>query len=494
MPLSFGSNIETQAKLAAIDKSQAVIEFNMDGTIITANANFLGAMGYALEEIQGKHHSLFVTPDHKASPEYAQFWEALNRGVFQAGEYLRVGKDGKEIWIQASYNPLLGRDGKPYKVIKFASDITAQKQQSIDHQGQIDAIGKSQAVIEFNMDGTIIKANENFLGAIGYSLDEIKGQHHRMFVEPNEAASPEYRQFWDQLNRGEYKAAEFKRIAKGGREIWIQASYNPILDHAGKPVKVVKFATDITQQVQDRFRRTEAQRTIDLDLSEITEAVSRANLQATEAAGAATQTSENVQTVAAAVEELASSIEEIKRQVNGSRDIAGQAVDQATTTNQIVSSLSESAGQIGDVVGLISDIAEQTNLLALNATIEAARAGDAGKGFAVVASEVKNLASQTGKATEEISAQISTVQSSTENAVLAIEKIAKIIGEISEISVALSSAVEEQATVTMEMASSMQTAADGVNSISSGTAQIAEATQLIDASTRKVKDASAALG
>lgn len=493
MSFSFKSNLETQAKLDAIDKSQAVIEFNMDGTIVTANTNFLGALGYELSEIKGQHHSMFVTGEVRSSKEYADFWAALNRGEFQASEYLRIGKGGKEIWIQASYNPLMGRNGKPFKVIKFATDITAQKQKAADFQGQIDAISKSQAVIEFNTDGTIITANANFLGALGYELSEIEGQHHRMFVDPTEASKPEYAQFWEALNRGEYQAAEYKRLGKGGKEIWIQASYNPILNGSGKVVKVVKFATEITQQVQDRIRRADATQSIDAGITEVTDAVSQANSQAAEAASAATLTSENVQSVAAAVEELAASIEEIKRQVNSSRDISGQAVDQASKTNEIVSNLSGSAGQIGDVVSLISDIAEQTNLLALNATIEAARAGDAGKGFAVVASEVKNLASQTAKATEEISSQIGTIQSSTGEAVSAIELITKVIGEISDISVALSSAVEEQATVTMEMASSMQTAADGVNSISGATAQIAEATQFIDGATRKVKDASAAL-
>jgi len=238
---------EAAAKVEAMDKSQAVIEFATDGTILAANQNFLSAMGYQLNEIQGRHHSIFIEPGYQDSAEYRQLWTKLNRGEFQAGEYKRIGKGGRTVWIQASYNPVLDREGRPYKVIKFATDITAQKLQNIDYSGQITAIGKSQAVIEFNTDGTILTANANFLNAMGYRLDEVQGKHHSMFVEPSYRDSTEYRLFWDQLNRGEFQAAEYKRIGKGGKEVWIQASYNPISDPAGKTVKVVKFATDVTQ-------------------------------------------------------------------------------------------------------------------------------------------------------------------------------------------------------------------------------------------------------
>jgi methyl-accepting chemotaxis protein len=239
---------ELKAKLSALDKSQAVIEFNTEGTIITANPNFLGAMEYTLDEIQGKHHSMFVDTAYKLSAEYADFWMRLGRGEYQAGEFRRIGRGGKEIWIQASYNPILGSNGKPVKVVKYATDITAQKMQSADYAGQIAAISKSQATIEFNMDGSIITANPNFLATMGYALEEIKGKPHSMFVEASYKASPEYAEFWAKLNRGEYQAAEYKRIGKGGKEVWIQASYNPILDLNGKPFKVVKYASDITKQ------------------------------------------------------------------------------------------------------------------------------------------------------------------------------------------------------------------------------------------------------
>ena len=239
---------ETTGQINAIAKAQAVIEFNMDGTIITANDHFLNAVGYRLDEIKGQHHSMFVEPEFKESSEYRSFWEKLNRGEYESREYKRIGKGGKEVWIQASYNPILDVDGKPFKVVKYATDVTEQKLQYANFSGQINAIAKAQAVIEFNMDGTIITANDHFLNAMGYRLDEIKGQHHSMFVEPEFKQSSEYRSFWEKLNRGEHEAMEYKRIGKGGKEVWIQASYNPILDLNGKPFKVVKYATDVTEQ------------------------------------------------------------------------------------------------------------------------------------------------------------------------------------------------------------------------------------------------------
>ncbi len=205
------------ALLAALSKSQAIIEFKLDGTIITANENFLKALGYTLGEIKGRHHSMFVEPNHRGSAEYRQFWEKLSRGEYQAAQYKRIGKGGREVWIEASYNPILDRRGRPYKVVKFATDVSQQKAVYADLLGKVEAIGRSQAVIEFELDGTIITANENFLTVLGYRLDEIKGRHHSMFVEPGYKDSADYRQFWESLNRGQYQAAQYKRIGKGGK-------------------------------------------------------------------------------------------------------------------------------------------------------------------------------------------------------------------------------------------------------------------------------------
>ena len=238
-----------KGQLSAISKAQAVIEFSLDGKILQANDNFLNALGYTLPEIQGQHHGIFVDPEHRASLEYRLFWEKLGRGEFDAGEYKRIGKGGKEIWIQASYNPIMDMHGKPFKVVKYATDITAVKMLAANFSGQINAINKAQAVIEFSMDGTITCANDNFLKTTGYTLAEVKGQHHGMFVDPDYRAGMDYRLFWEKLGRGEFDAGEYRRIGKGGKEVWIQASYNPIMDMNGKPFKVVKYATDITAQV-----------------------------------------------------------------------------------------------------------------------------------------------------------------------------------------------------------------------------------------------------
>jgi len=242
------TNSESDLVLKALDKSLAVIEFKTDGTIIRANDNFLSAMGYNLAEIEGHHHSLFVEKDYAASTEYQEFWTRLKHGEFFSDEFKRLKKSGEEIWIQATYNPVRNEHGDIIKVVKFASDITTQKMAASDAAGQLSAISKSQAVIEFNMDGTIITANDNFCNAVGYALNEIQGQHHSMFAEPEYGASDEYKAFWQNLNNGQFDAGEYKRIGKGGKEIWIQASYNPIFDMSGKPFKVVKYASDITAQ------------------------------------------------------------------------------------------------------------------------------------------------------------------------------------------------------------------------------------------------------
>ncbi|MFZ9596642.1 MAG: methyl-accepting chemotaxis protein [Bdellovibrionia bacterium] len=240
--------LDLKGQVAAIHRSQAVIEFNLDGTILTANRNFLMTVGYTLDEIQGRHHRMFCDPVYSSSAEYRYFWEKLNRGEHDAGEFRRLGKNGKEIWIQATYSPVLDEKGRPYKVVKIASDITAQKLKNADYEGQIAAIHKSQAVIEFQMDGTVVHANQNFLDTLGYTLDEIKGQHHRLFIQSDFANSVEYKQFWEKLRRGEFDSGEYKRIGKNGKEVWISATYNPIFDLSGKPFKVIKYATDISKQ------------------------------------------------------------------------------------------------------------------------------------------------------------------------------------------------------------------------------------------------------
>lgn len=245
-------NADYESKLSAIERSQAVIEFSLDGTILRANDNFLNTLGYDLSEIQGRHHSMFVDSAYRLSPEYKEFWSKLNRGEFLTGEFKRICKSNREVWIHATYNPVFDPSGRVHKVVKFAADITAQKRMAADSQGQMMAISRSQAVIEFSLDGTILTANENFLAVVGYTLEEIKGKHHSMFVDSSYRHSSEYQEFWVKLNRGEFLSDEYKRLGKNGREVWIQASYNPILNSDGTPLKIVKFATDVTDEVAKR--------------------------------------------------------------------------------------------------------------------------------------------------------------------------------------------------------------------------------------------------
>ena len=440
-------------KLEALDRAQAIIEFETDGTIITANANFLAVMGYELDEVRGQHHSMFADPDYAASQDYRDFWATLNEGTFQAAQYKRFAKGGREVWIEASYNPLIGRDGKPFRVVKFATDITCQIKANAERNGKLEAIDRSQAVIEFEMDGTIITANDNFLAVMGYELDEIRGRHHSMFADPDFAASQEYRDFWATLNEGTFQAAQYKRFGKDGREVWIEASYNPILDPEGRPIKVVKFAADLTPRKQEnRQLADDFQQNVQMLVQSVSAAATQMENTAQGLTAASQETDSQANSVAAATEELTMSVREIMAQIERSSETIDAAVRDAKRSEQLVAGLVEAAGRVGEVTSLISDIADQTNLLALNATIEAARAGEAGKGFAIVAQEVKALASQTAKATEEIDAQTRNIQETSSTTAEGINATIEVINRISEMSNAIASSVGEQSQATNEVA------------------------------------------
>jgi len=461
----------------------------MDGTIITANDNFLNTIGYSLNEIQGKHHSMFVEPQYKNSSEYQNFWAKLNRGEYDAAEYKRIGKGGKEIWIQASYNPIADLNGKPYKVVKYATDVTAQKMQTADLQGQMQAVNKSQAIIEFNMDGSIITANDNFLNTVGYSLHEIQGKHHSMFVEPAYKNSPDYQAFWQKLNRGEYDAAEYKRLGKGGKEVWIQASYNPIMDLNGKPYKVVKYATDLTPQ---KLANQKLADDFEVNVKTLVQSVGTSSTEMQETsqtlAAAAEQTSQQANVVASTAEELSAAINEISMQLSHATAAVGVAVTETQHSESNVNSLLVAAEKIGSVVQIIKDIAAQTNLLSLNATIEAASAGEAGKGFAVVANEVKELAKQTAIQTQEIEQLIHDIQTASTATATGIKEIEKSISQVSGISNSIAAAVEEQSVATQEVSKNILGVTDAAKDTGRSSTHVLNTAEMLSERSTELED------
>jgi methyl-accepting chemotaxis protein len=474
------------AQVAAISRSHEIIEYSMDGIILDANQRFLGANGYTLAELKGKHFTAIADDAMRQDPEYTAacraLWEKLNRGEFVNGEGRRRTADGKELWIHYSYNPILDSAGKPYKVVNYFWNITEQKMIEIDLKREMAAIHKAQAVIEFSLDGTVLTANENFLNALGYSLDEIKGKHHSMFVDEAYRRRPEYKELWARLNRGEHVANEFKCIGKGGKEIWIQASYNPIFDLNGKPLKVVNYATDVSDRVRTAQEVEEISQSLARASDELTVTSQQMSANAEETSveanvvsASAHQVNKNLQTVATGSEEMSASIKEIAKNAHESAKVATDAVKVAEETNRIVTQLGDSSTEIGQVIKVITSIAQQTNLLALNATIEAARAGEAGKGFAVVANEVKELAKQTAQATQDISRKIEAIQGDSKNAVAAIAHISDVINQVNEIASTIATAVEEQNATTNEMARNVSEAARGSGEITKNIAGVAEA-------------------
>jgi methyl-accepting chemotaxis protein len=581
---------EYKSMVDAMNRSQAVIEFELDGTVLQANENFLAATGYSLAEIKGKHHSIFCDEAFTKGIEYKLFWDRLNKGEFQSGEYKRLAKNGREIWLLASYNPMLNADGKVFKVVKFATNITDSKvelqvrtdimnmtsivseadlkgdilnvnnkfvevskygrdeligrghnttrhpdmpkdvfkemwatigrgrifrgivknrakdgtpyyvdaviapimgdngkpkkylgvryditEAEVERQnmrGLFRAIDSSFAYIEFDTSGNVLTANKNFQEAMGYSAEEVKGKHHSAFCDANYTKSNEYAQFWPDLKSGKSKSGIFSRFTKSGKEIFLQAVYSPVTDEVGRVAKIVKVATDVTEQqrmiisIQEAVTAlSSASAELTATATEMSRSASKTSQESQVAAAAAEEVATGVQTVATNMEEMVASIKEIARSTNESSQMSKMTLVKAQESNTTIVKLGNSSQEIGDVIKVISSIAQQTNLLALNATIEAARAGEAGKGFAVVANEVKELAKQTAKATNDITNKISAIQKDTQNAIEAIGGISVAVEKLNGISGVIAAAVEEQTATTNEISRVVVQSKQGVESI-----------------------------
>lgn len=640
------NDIDTAGQLAAINKSQGTIELGLDGKVITANNNFLAILGYTLKEAVGQHHSAFVSPEYAKSQEYREFWEKLNRGEYISGKFKRVGKDGEEIWLEASYNPILDANGKPYKIVKFAAEISKQvkleneakvlalvanetdnsvlitdakglieyvnpgftkltgysfeevkgkkpgdilqgkltdpdtkkrvhdkleekepfydeilnytktgsaywislainpvfdntgniskfvsiqtnindsKLEQIDFNTRLEAISRSSGIIEFTPTGDIVFANDNFCNVVGYSLDEIVGKHHSIFAEPSFRTSQEYKEFWVKLGKGEFDSGQYKRIGKDDKEIWLQASYNPIFDQEGNVVKVVKFATDITlehnaavaletavsesQEVISQAKAGDLTSRISLsgktgpiaslceginaiidNMSEVVIQVKEAGETIDTAAGEIStgnsDLSNRTEQQASSLEETASSMEELASTVKQNADNAKQANQLAAKASDVaekggsavgqvvntMDAINQSSKKIEDIISVIDGIAFQTNILALNAAVEAARAGEQGRGFAVVAGEVRNLAQRSASAAKEIKELITDSVSKTTEGTVQVEGAGKTMEEIVD-------SVKRVTDIMGEISAASSEQSTGIDQVNTAITSMDEATQ-----------------
>jgi methyl-accepting chemotaxis protein len=478
----------------AIDSSFAYVEFDTNGNLLTANKNFLDVMKYKDEEIIGKHHRIFVEHNFSNSSNYSQFWSDLNSGKSFNDTFKRITKEGKEIWIQGVYAPVTDEMNRVVKIVKIAIDVTKQKMLDAENAGKIEAISRAMAVIEFNLDGTVLSANDNFLKTLGYTQDEIIGKHHRMFCDDTYVASPRYKEFWNNLGRGEFDSGRYMRMGRGGKVVWIQASYNPIFDINGKAYKVVKFATDISLQVEVEEIVTKLAN----DFYSSSKDISEKSIGVARGAQALGATTEEMN---ASIEELTASINSIAqnskntdvvaKSTHQEAEIGAKAITKAIEAMDLISKSSE---DISEIVKVISEIAGQTNLLAFNAAIEAARAGEHGLGFSVVADEVRKLAERSSQATKEISKLINesvkrVAQGSeiSKQAGVAFEKIVTGVNKTTQAISEVSCAAEEQLAAAKEISSAIQSVAEETEKSASASESIANATKGLQQGAEELK-------
>lgn len=462
--------MELKVRTDIMNITSIVSEADLKGDILSINDKYTEVSKYTREELIGKPHNITRHPD---MPEevFREMWATIGRGHIFRGMIKNRAKDGTPYYVDAVIAPIMGDNGKPKKYLGVRYDITVDEIERQNMKGVIHAIDTSFAYLEFDIMGHVLKTNKIFQDVMGYSEDSLKGKHHRMLCEPSFANSPEYINFWADLKAGKNQSGIFKRVSSSGKEIYLQAVYSPVADEMGRVYKVIKIATDVTeQQIINEIQETatalaSASAELTSTATEMSNTSNRTSKESQAASATAEEVASGVQIVAMNVEEMVASIKEIARSTSESSRMAKMTLEKAQESNVTITKLGISSKQIGDVIKVISSIAQQTNLLALNATIEAARAGEAGKGFAVVANEVKELAKQTAKATDDITNKIGAIQSDTKSAIDAIEGISQAVDKLNGISAVIAAAVEEQTATTNEITRVVVQSKKGVESI-----------------------------